>query len=158
MQITVRGGDEANVDATGRARAHGAHFAFLEHTEQLGLHRQRHVSQLVQEQGSLVSQLKDSFAVLFGACKGASDVAEKLALQERFRESRAVFREKWLCRSQAASMDFTCNYFFSGAALAHNQNWKLAGCSFSNEPFNASHARRINSPEGSVRLVFQWGG
>jgi hypothetical protein len=140
MKVSVRGRYETDVDPGRRARTHGAHFAFLENSEEFGLHRQGHVSQLVQEQGPLMCELEDSFAILFGAREGAANVTEELALQERFGEGGAILREERLAGTEAASVDLARDDFFSRAAFTNYQHRELAGCSFSNKSFNASHA------------------
>ena len=48
-QVAMRGGHEADIDPA-RPAAEGRHDAILEHAQDLGLHRRRHVADLVEEQ------------------------------------------------------------------------------------------------------------
>jgi hypothetical protein len=67
-------------------------------------------------------------------------VTEELALQERFGEGGAILGEEWLAGTEAAPVDLARNDFFPRTALPDYQHRELAGCSFSNQSFNASHA------------------
>ena len=58
--------------------------AFLEDAEQLGLHGQRNLADLVEEDGAAVGQLEPALALADGAGEGPFLVAEELAFQQRF--------------------------------------------------------------------------
>ena len=51
-QIAVGGGNNPDIGFNGRYTAHGGVFALLEYTQQAGLRFERHVADLVEEQGS----------------------------------------------------------------------------------------------------------
>src|SRR5205814_2527117 len=89
-EVAVRRREEAHVDD---ARAHGAdarHLARLEDVEELRLHAQRQLADLVEEHGAAVGRLEEAGARLRGAGEGAALVAEQLALEERLGERGAV--------------------------------------------------------------------
>src|ERR1700733_1657230 len=60
--------------------AHTLQFSTLQKTQQLGLKRQRHLADLVQEQRTAVCRFNPSRPALHRACECAPGVAEKLSL------------------------------------------------------------------------------
>ena len=87
-QVLVRGADDAHVDRRLGHRADRPHRALLDHAQQLALHRQRQVADLVEEQRAALRGLEEALAVLVGAGEGALAVAEELGLQQVSREWR----------------------------------------------------------------------
>ncbi|MCY1448177.1 hypothetical protein D9M71_648310 [compost metagenome] len=53
-QVDVGRRHQTNVDRNRRARAQAHHFPLLQHPQQLDLHRERQVADLVEEQGAAV--------------------------------------------------------------------------------------------------------
>ena len=66
----------------------------LQHPQQPGLQRERHLPDLVQEQRALVRDLQQAALPVARVGECAFLVAEELALQEVLRESRAVDGEE----------------------------------------------------------------
>ena len=62
----------------------------LQHAQQLGLHRRRHVADLVEEERAAVGQLEPARALADGAGERPFLVAEQLALQQGLRQGGAV--------------------------------------------------------------------
>ena len=87
LDVRVGGRDHPHVDALVAGAAHPLELAGLQHPQQLGLLLQRHVGDLVEEEGAAVGQLEAAGAVLLGVGEGALDVAEHLALEDPFREA-----------------------------------------------------------------------
>src|SRR5437899_554833 len=58
FEIAVCGHDHAHVNTYRLGRADAFDFAFFEHPQQLGLHRQRHVTDFIQKESSALGLLK----------------------------------------------------------------------------------------------------
>ena len=90
MQVAVGGGDDADVGVQ-HARAAEAHeLALLEHAQQLGLHRRRHLADLVEEQHAAVGLLDAARLGGDRAGERAALVAEQLRLEQLVGQRRAV--------------------------------------------------------------------
>ena len=81
-QILVGRGDHAHVDLERAAAADALDLPLLQDAQQLGLHRERHVADLVQEQRAAAGALELAAALLGGAGERARFVAEELALDQ----------------------------------------------------------------------------
>ena len=81
------GGDDADVDAIGRRAAQPLDLPFLEHAQQLDLHVQRQVADLVEEDRRVVGELEAADLPRQRAGEGAFLAAEQLAFDQRRRES-----------------------------------------------------------------------
>ena len=68
--------------------------ARLERAEELRLHRERHLADLVEEERAAVRLLEGARAVRDGAGEGAAHVAEELALEQVLRDRAAVDRQR----------------------------------------------------------------
>ena len=58
LQIAMRGHHHAHVDGRGLVRADALHFALFKHAQQLGLHGERHVADLVEKKRAAVRLLE----------------------------------------------------------------------------------------------------
>src|SRR5207249_6811486 len=83
LEIPVRGRDDARGDLDGPVTADSHHLPFFEHAKQLGLCRQRQLSDLVEEQRSCACVLERAPAQAIRTRERAALVAEQLALDER---------------------------------------------------------------------------
>ena len=93
-QVLVRRGQDADVERLRLVAADRQHLAVLQHAQQLDLHRQRDVGQLVEEDGAAVGQLEQAGPRLGRAGEGALDVAEQLALDQVRVEGGEVDRQE----------------------------------------------------------------
>ena len=62
-EIAVGAGDDADVDRLGAVRADRQDFALLQRAQQLGLERERHLGDLVEQQGAAVGGAEQALAV-----------------------------------------------------------------------------------------------
>ena len=92
-EVAVGGRNDAHVH-TGRRRirAHGMHLAVLEEAKQHRLHAQRHLRDLVEEDGAAVGLLELADLVAIGAGEAAFHVPEELRFEERLGKAGAVER------------------------------------------------------------------
>ena len=75
-QIAVGGGQDAHVDLQRAVSAHALDLAFLQGTQKLWLHGQRQLADLVEKQGSLVSNFELAGPVAGGARESPAHVTE----------------------------------------------------------------------------------
>src|SRR5207245_1178503 len=78
--------EDADVDALLRRPTDGAHFALLEHAEQLHLHGQRELADLVEEHRPALGLAEDAEVLRGRAGERRLLVAEELTLEERLRD------------------------------------------------------------------------
>src|SRR4051812_33551077 len=78
FQIAVRRRDDAHVALLRDVAADLLVNAFLQHAQQLDLHRQAHVTDLVEEQRAALGELEAAFARRDGTGEGTLLVAEQL--------------------------------------------------------------------------------
>ncbi|MNT37476.1 hypothetical protein D3C72_1736150 [compost metagenome] len=79
-QVAVGGRDHAHVDLAHAIAAGALHLAALQHAQQLGLHAQRQLPDLVEKERAAIGDLELAVAVLHGAGERAALVAEELAV------------------------------------------------------------------------------
>ena len=90
FEVLVGGGDDADVDLDVAVGAQPRELAVLEHLQELGLERQGHLADLVEEHGAAIGELELARLPPVGPGEGAALVAEELGLEQRRRQSRAV--------------------------------------------------------------------
>ncbi len=126
LERFVAGRQNTRVDARLFAAADRAHGLFLDDAQQLDLHRQRQVGDLVEKQGASVGGLKQAFLVGVGAGEAALDVAEELAFHQ-FRGNRAaVDRHEGLFGARTQIVDQPGGEFLAGAGIAADEHRGLA--------------------------------
>ena len=64
---------------------------FLDNPQEFYLHRCGHVSDLVEKNASLMSDLEPTLAVFDSASKRSAHMAEKFAFEEKFVQSCAIY-------------------------------------------------------------------
>ncbi len=120
--MAVGGGQDPRLEGNFRGAAHRFHPAFLENPQELDLHRGTDFANLIQQDRPFPGRDQDSRPVPGGAGKGALDVPKHLALQNAFRQGRAVDWEKRLTRSGALPVNGSGHQFFAGPALSNDQH------------------------------------
>ena len=99
--------------------------SLLQHAQQLDLHRRRHFADLVEKDRPAVSGFKEALSVCVRAGKRAFHVTEQLRFEQRFGKCTAVDRDKRLFGTRAQIVDRPGDQFFSGSALAGDQDRRL---------------------------------
>src|SRR5512138_3578038 len=115
-QPGVSGGEHPDVDRNPAAAPDPLDFPLLEYTEKLCLQRQRHVSDLVEEDRPTVGDLELAEPRLDTGGDPPLDT-EKLRFEQRLGERRAVDRHEGLVGAVAASVDHPCDELLAGTAL-----------------------------------------
>jgi hypothetical protein len=104
-RISVGRGDHAHVDAQELVGADALDFAFLERAQELRLHRERELTDLVEEERAAVGDLELPGAIAARAGVGAAQMTEELALDDRFGQRRAVHVDERRLRAPRLLMD-----------------------------------------------------
>ena len=121
-QVEVRGGEDAAVGADDVGPADPLERPVLEHAEQLGLHAQGKLADLVEEERSPFGLLEPPFLLPVGAGEGAPLVAEELALQQRLGQGRAVDRDQRPVPGGVGVVDRLGDQFLARPRLTRDQH------------------------------------
>ena len=127
LEILVGRCNDAHVDRNLLATANAFNDLVLEEAQQLGLQRQRHVADLIQEQRAAIGVFDLAGRGLHGAGKCALLVAEEFGFQQLLRNGRAVDGDESLVASRAQGVQCARQQFLAGAALAQDQHCDVRG-------------------------------
>ena len=122
LEVAVGGRNDAHVHRHRLGTAHRPDLPVLEHAQQLDLDVQRHVADLVEEQGAVVGRLEQAGIALDRAGERALDVAEQLGFEQRLRDGGAVDRDERPVAVGAGPVDGDGQQFLAGAALAADEH------------------------------------
>ena len=125
-QVAVGAGDHAHIDPDWLGRAERHNFAFLEHAQQLGLERQRHLSDFVKQQRPAVGCAEETLGRGMGAGERALLVPEQQSFEHRLGHCRAIHADEWASLAWRAIVDEAAEHFFAGAGGASDQHRDFA--------------------------------
>jgi hypothetical protein len=117
----VRGGNQAHVNFDRLISPHALERAGLQHAQDLRLRRGRHVADFIQKNRAAIALLEFANALAGGSGERSPLVPEQFALEQLFRNGRAIHRQEWLFMPVAMMIDRARHQFFARAALARNQ-------------------------------------
>src|SRR5260370_24670676 len=101
---------------------HPLEFMFLQDTQQFGLQPRRNISDLIQEERSLVGQFEATDLLCDSAGKSASLMAKKLAFQQIEWNSSAVKLYEWSSAARAQILNRPRHQRLSGASFSPHLN------------------------------------
>ena len=127
LEVTIRGGHEADVDGSRAQRADAAYLALLEHAQELALGREGHLANLVEEHRAAIGGLEQPRLRRRGAGEGPSFVSEHLALQQRLGERRAVEPEEGARCTRRGVVDRASHDLLADARLPEDEHGDLGG-------------------------------
>src|SRR5436309_1082631 len=126
LEIAVRGGDDAHVHLALAHATDAPDGALLDRPQQLALHGEIDVADLVEEQKSALGRLDQTGLRFLGIRERAALVTEQLGLHEGGREGGTVHFDKWLRRARAGGVDGVREDALPGARLARQQHrWRV---------------------------------
>ena len=105
FEVAVRGGDDAHVALARDVAADALVDALLQDAQQLHLHRQAHVADLVEEQRAALGDLETALAGGDGAGERALLVAEQFGLEELGGNGAAIDGDEGTLAARAQRMD-----------------------------------------------------
>ena len=138
------GAQQPHVDRQLGHRADRPHRALLDRAQQLRLHRQRQVADLVEEQRAAVGGLEEALAVVVRAGERALAVAEELGLEQVLGDRAAVDRHE---RHRAAHADFVDragDELLAGARLAGDEHRRHAASDLLDQLAHLLHRHRLS--------------
>src|SRR5579883_2044435 len=94
----------------------------FQHSEQLGLRRQPHIADLIEEERPLIGQFNPAFLILHSSSKRPFHIAKELRFQERFGKYCAIHGNKWFFGTGSLIMQRLRHQLFAGASLAKYQH------------------------------------
>ena len=148
LEILVGRGDHSHVNRGRAATAtQSLNLMLLERSEQFGLHFQRQVADLVQEQRATVCGLKSSDSLRDRACECSTFVTEQFAFEQARRNRGAIDRNESLLPPRAGVMNRPRNHFFAGPRLAEQQHRAVHG---------RNHGDRLGDFSESHAVTNQW--
>jgi hypothetical protein len=121
-RLLVGGGDDAHVGGNRLRRSDPHEGAGFQDAQQLDLQRQRHLGDLVEQDGAAVGALEEALVLPVGAGEAALFVAEQLAFDQLRRDGTAVDREERCALALGQVVDRARRELLAGAALADQQH------------------------------------
>ena len=137
------GADDAHVHRLFLRFTQRPHAPLLNGAQQLGLHRQRQIADLVQEKRAALRGLKEALAVSRGAGVGALARAEELGFEQVFRNGAAVHGHEGAVAAVAVGVHRLGDQLFAGARFALHQHRRHAAGHLGNAVLDGTHRRRI---------------
>ncbi|MNN24500.1 hypothetical protein D3C81_1379350 [compost metagenome] len=117
------GGDHADIHRGRFGSAQAQHFALLQHAQQAGLQRYRHVADLVEEQGAGVCCFDQAdLAALARAGEGAFLIAEQFTFQQGLGKGGAVDGHEGCLLAGAGIVQALREQLLAGAAFPGDQH------------------------------------
>ena len=117
-QLAVAGGDDPHIQRNRLAAAQPLHLPLLQHPQQLGLQRQVHLGDLIEQQGTTLRLFKLARASLNRAGEGPLLVTEQRRLQHVLRDGGTVDGDEGLLGATGLIVDITSQHLFAGATGA----------------------------------------
>ena len=118
FEVGVGGGQHAHVHSLRVCFADRHDLVLFEEAQQLGLHVERQVADLVEKERAGISRSHQPRLVGHRAGERAAAMAEQLTVGQVAAGGGAVVRQKHRAAAQRADMDGACDQLFAGAALA----------------------------------------
>ena len=139
----MRGRQDPHVHRHLARLADRAHGLLLDHAQQLHLHVQRQVRDLVQEQRAALGRADQALLVRHGAGERALLVPEQLALHELRRDRPAIDRHERSITSRARRVDQPGHQLLAGAGVAGDVHRGLAACHLGDHLSQLLHRPRL---------------
>ncbi len=122
LQLAVRGRDEPHVDADGLDAADPLELALLEGAQELHLHLDGDLADLVEEERAAGGELEPARLGRDRAGEGAALVAEQLTLDQLLRDGRAVHLDERLAAARRVVVQRAGDELLAGAALPRDEH------------------------------------
>ena len=121
-QILIGRPDDPHIDRDRPRCADARHLAIFDHAQQPFLRRHRKRAEFVEEQRAAIGLLESPRPRAGGAGERARLMAEKLGLDQRFGQRRAVHRHQRPVPAGGKMVETLGDQFLAGAALADHQH------------------------------------
>ena len=141
LQVAVRRRHDADVDLDRLLASHAADAPVLEDSQELHLEVQRHLADLVEEDGAAVRELEVPAAGANRPGEGSFLVSEELAFEKAFRKGAAVHGDERTGGTRALRMDGTRETLFANPGLAEDEEGAVSFHHPAGEPEELLHRR-----------------
>jgi hypothetical protein len=121
-EVAVGGADRSHVDPDVVVAADPGELTILQDMQELGLQGGMQLADLVEEDGAAVGQLEAARLALVGAGKGATLVAEQLALEQLARHRRAVDLDEGRSSARGVDVDGASGQLLADTRLTADQH------------------------------------
>ncbi len=146
----MRGTEDPHIGRRLTLLADRTHRLLLDHTQQLHLHVQRQIADLVEEQCSALSRLHHAFLVRHSAGETAALVTEELALHQFSRNGAAVHSDERTVTPRSGVMDELRYEFLARARFAVDMYRGLTARDLGNGVAELLHGLRLSEEPGSI--------
>jgi hypothetical protein len=140
-KILIGSGYDPDIDTDAVWAAEPLELSFLEYPQQFGLKLQGKLTNLIEEEGSPVGQLKASGLRSYRTRERSPLVAEKLAFQQAGGNRGAVQLDEGSVSSPAMIVNCPGDDFLARACFTLQQNRRICGCHNLNLVENANEGR-----------------
>ena len=130
FKVAVRGNEHSDVDLDGLVCADALDFAFFEDAEELGLHGDGHVANLIEKEGAAFGLFELADVTRGRARERAFFVSEELRLDELGGDGSAVEGHEGAFAAGRFFVDGARDKFLSGARLPEDADASFAGGDF----------------------------
>src|SRR6516165_1490677 len=118
----IRRGQNADGNGDVASATEAPHLRLLDNAKQLGLGADRHLTDLVEQQGSVLSPLEASCSSFDGPCKRTLLMAKQLAFDQAFRQCGAVDSDERPTASRTQPMNRAGHKFLPRPALSGHKD------------------------------------
>jgi hypothetical protein len=133
-QVPIGGGDQPYIDVDRPGASDALEFMLLQHPQQFDLRIQGQISDFVEKERALVSQLEASYATDHRAGERATFVAEELTLYKRLRDRAAVHPYHRTVPPGAKVVQRSRDQLLPGAAFPGQENAGIRRSGLSDRP------------------------
>src|SRR5712692_2167688 len=153
FKVTISGGQHPHIDLDFFVATQAKKRVRFQNSQELCLHVERHLANLIKEEGSTLGKFKQAAFLLFGVGKGKLFVAEEFALQQAAGDSCAIEWVKRPCCTSTLIVNGSRHYFFTCTALSGNQysGRGIAPCHSRNHVEHIAHAFAL--PDNITKMV-----
>ena len=151
LQVSMRRANQREVHRNRLAAAERRYLPLLQYAQQACLHRQRHVTDFIEEQCAAVG-LADATgrSLAAGAGKRAGDIAEEFGLDQGFRQGGAIHRDEWLVLARPRFVHGADEQFLADARFAEQQQRDRLAQHFARPLDGGPHARIAGVEHGEL--------
>src|SRR6266508_4108931 len=150
-KVTVRRSDEPNVRRNQLRAADAEKLRVLQHVKQLGLKAQGHLTDLIEEEGALVSKLEFAGLATMSPREGSRLVPEQLGLEQVRGQRGAVDLDERLVQATGDLMDGPRHHFLADPAFAREKHSHVGVCGPPHDVLDGAHA--LAAPEEEIEIV-----
>ena len=140
-QIPVGGGDHSDVHRDALVPSHPCELPILEEAQQFGLHLERQLSHLVEQERAAVCYFQPSQPPFLRPGEGSPLMAEHFTLEERDRYPGTIDHSEGLRGPRAAGMDQPRHEFLPRTSLTGEQDWDIGWGHHFDEASQLEHFR-----------------